>query len=220
MKLQTLKLIVVAAILGQPGVAFAWSASLEKSMDYTKMAAQVHGYTNAPIGHVTFCNQFPRECISFDSGNLRVKLTTAARKQLAFINESVNREIKPVSDQEQYGVVERWIYPESGQGDCEDYVLLKKKRLVESRWPASALLITVVKDEFGEGHAVLTVRTDRGDLILDNKRSEIMPWRETGYFFIKRQSARDPQQWVSLIPQDSTPTVSASGTKNIATEDE
>jgi predicted transglutaminase-like cysteine proteinase len=94
------------------------------------------------------------------------------------------------------------------------------KRLVESRWPASALLITVVKDEFGEGHAVLTVRTDRGDLILDNKRSEIMPWHETGYFFIKRQSARDPLQWVSLIPQDSTPTVSASGTKNIATEDE
>jgi predicted transglutaminase-like cysteine proteinase len=220
MKLLTLKLMAVAAILGQPGAAFAWSASLEKSIDYTKMAAQVHGYTNAPIGHEMFCVQHPRECASFDSGNLRVKLTAAARKQLAVINESINRDIKPVSDQEQYNVVERWTYPDSGQGDCEDYVLLKKKRLVESRWPASALLITVVKDEFGEGHAVLTVRTDRGDLILDNKRSEIMPWHETGYFFIKRQSARDPQQWVSLIPQDSTPTVSASGTKNIATEDE
>jgi predicted transglutaminase-like cysteine proteinase len=220
MKLLTLKLMAVAAILGQPGVAFAWSAALEKSIDYTKMAAQVHGYTNAPIGHAMFCELNPGECVSFDSGNLRVKLTTAARKQLAIINESVNREIKPVSDQEQYNVVERWTYPDSGQGDCEDYVLLKMKRLVESRWPASALLITVVKDEFGEGHAVLTVRTDRGDLILDNKRSEIMPWHETGYFFIKRQSARDPLQWVSLIPQDSTPTVSASGTKNIATEDE
>jgi predicted transglutaminase-like cysteine proteinase len=220
MKLLTLKLMAVAAILGQPGAAFAWSAALEKSIDYTKMAAQVHGYTNAPIGHSMFCDKYPRECVSFDSGNLRVKLTATARKQLALVNESVNREIKPVSDQEQYNEVERWTYPDTGQGDCEDYVLLKKKRLVESRWPASALLITVVKDEFGEGHAVLTVRTDRGDLILDNKRSEIMPWHESAYFFIKRQSARDPQQWVSLIPQDSSPTVSASGTKNITTEDD
>lgn len=220
MKLLNLKLMAVAALLVQPGAAFAWSASLEKGVDYSKMAAQIYGYTNAPIGHAMFCEQHPRECVSVDGGNLRVKLTTAARKQLASINESVNREIKPVSDLEQYDVIERWTYPDSGQGDCEDYVLLKKKRLVESRWPASALLITVVKDEFGEGHAVLTVRTDRGDLVLDNKRSEIMHWHETGYFFIKRQSARDPQQWVSLIPQDSTPTVSASGTKNIATEDE
>ncbi len=214
MRFLMVQLIAVAAALMQPGEASAWNTSLEQNVNYSQMDAQVHGYTNAPIGHVKFCNHFPRDCIRLDRGNLRVRLTSAAQRQLNVINESVNREIKPVSDQEQYGVVERWTYPEHGKGDCEDYVLVKRKRLVESGWPASALLITVVRDEFGEGHAVLTVRTDRGDFILDNKRSEILPWNKTDYFFIKRQSAEDPSKWVSLIPLHSMPTVSASGTQN------
>lgn len=215
MKFLTVNLIAVAAALILPGNASAWSASPERNVNYSTMAAKVHGYTNAPIGHVRFCDQFPSECVSLDRGNLKVRLTPEALAQLSDVNESVNREIKPVSDQEQYGVVERWTFPVSGQGDCEDYVLVKRKRLIKSGWPASALLITVVKDEFGEGHAVLTVRTDRGDLVLDNKRSEILAWHETNYFFIKRQSAKDPRKWVSLIPLYSTPNVSSSGTKNI-----
>jgi predicted transglutaminase-like cysteine proteinase len=83
-------------------------------------------------------------------------------------------------------------------GDCEDYVLLKRKLLAQAGWPLSALLITVVRKADGEGHAVLTVRTDRGDLILDNLAADIKVWNETPYLFVKRQSEQNTGRWVSI----------------------
>jgi predicted transglutaminase-like cysteine proteinase len=114
------------------------------------------------------------------------------------INSWVNQKIKPLTDLEHWGVKERWSYPDDGYGDCEDYVLLKRRMLMEARWPRQTLLITVVRDERGDGHAVLTVKTDRGEFILDNQRPEILLWSETGYRFVKRQSQTDPNLWVSL----------------------
>jgi predicted transglutaminase-like cysteine proteinase len=55
----------------------------------------------------------------------------------------------------------------------------------------------VVIDEQNEGHAVLMVRTDRGDFILDNKTSTVLPWAQTGYVFVKREG-QDSLAWVSL----------------------
>jgi predicted transglutaminase-like cysteine proteinase len=57
--------------------------------------------------------------------------------------------------------------------------------------------MTVVIDEKGEGHAVLTLITDRGDFILDNKTGAVLPWHRTGYVFIKREGT-DAVAWVSL----------------------
>ncbi|HXV30629.1 MAG TPA: transglutaminase-like cysteine peptidase, partial [Sinorhizobium sp.] len=48
------------------------------------------------------------------------------------------------------------------------------------------------------GHAVLTVRTDRGDFILDNMRSKVLLWSETEYTFLKRQSSENAGRWVKL----------------------
>jgi len=61
-------------------------------------------------------------------------------------------------------------------GDCEDYQLLKRKLLVEAGLPRRAMRMTVVIDDIDEGHALLTVRTDAGDLILDNKVDAVLPW--------------------------------------------
>src|SRR6185437_5066626 len=87
---------------------------------------------------------------------------------------------------------------DDGKGDCEDYVLLKRRMLIEAGWPREALLITVVRDRKDEGHAVLTVKTDKGDFILDNQAENIVRWYETGYRFVKRQSQSDPNVWVGL----------------------
>ncbi len=87
-----------------------------------------------------------------------------------------------------------------GRGDCEDYALLKRHELMRLGWPSSALLITVVRDERGEGHAVLTARTAGGDLILDNKVNEVRLWSSTPYQFLLRQSWANPQAWMSLAP--------------------
>ena len=105
---------------------------------------------------------------------------------------------------ELYGKADYWTYPKDA-GDCEDYVLLKKRYLTELGFNADELLITVVLDEHNEGHAILTVVTAQGDFILDNRRREILRWDDTGYKFLKRQSQPNSNEWVSL--QKSAPQV-------------
>ena len=58
--------------------------------------------------------------------------------------------------------------------------------------------MTVVKDLEGEGHAILTIKTDRGEFILDNLTDDIRPWNATGYTYIKRQAQDDPNVWLDL----------------------
>jgi len=112
------------------------------------------------------------------------------------INALVNDTIEQVSDLDHYGVLEWWAFPEDGKGDCEDLQLLKRKLLMEAGMPRQTLLMTVVRDTHGEGHAVLMVRTDRGDMVLDSRTSTIKPWQKTSYKFIKRQSHDDQNVWV------------------------
>jgi predicted transglutaminase-like cysteine proteinase len=107
-------------------------------------------------------------------------------------------------------VVEKWSYPDDGYGDCEDYVLLKRHLLIKAGWPRAALLVTVVRDQRGDGHAVLTVRTTKGEFVLDNQVEKVLPWTETGYRFVKRQSQTDPNVWVQLShPRQATVTATS-----------
>ena len=140
----------------------------------------------------------PKECAAAASAPRDVVLTTKAWKDLVRVNKWVNDSIKPMTDMDHWGVVEKWSYPDDGYGDCEDYVLLKRRMLMQAGWPREALLITVVRDKKGDGHAVLTVKTDKGEFILDNQEEEVLLWSETGYRFVKRQSQTDPNIWVAL----------------------
>lgn len=155
------------------------------------------GRSLPPIGHVGFCKQNPSQCRRNGPKRAQVELTVKRKADLRAVNGLVNRMVKPVSDMALYGRIEHWAYPD-GMGDCEDYVLLKQRLLIERGWPVSTLLITVVRDENNEGHAVLMARTTAGDFLLDNKRAEIMTWNESPYTFVKRQSDSDPKEWVSL----------------------
>lgn len=162
----------------------------------------------APIGWLQFCNDHASDCDA--RGSLReVALTAKSWGELVRINRWANDNIKPVTDMEHWGVVERWDYPTDGYGDCEDYVLLKRQMLMKAGWPSSALLVTVVRDRKGDGHAVLTVKTDKGEFILDNQEERVLAWSETGYRFVKRQSQMNPNVWVSLGDPPATTTASA-----------
>ena len=156
------------------------------------------GRTTVPYGWVDFCNRYAGECDGPALTPASVTLTPAAMKDLEKVNRSVNGSVASVTDQEHWGVVDRWDYPMDGKGDCEDYVLLKRKMLLERGYPRQALLVTVVKDHAGEGHAVLTVKTTKGDYALDNLSDKVQRWDETGYRFIKRQTQEDPNRWVSV----------------------
>lgn len=161
--------------------------------------------TSAPIGWVQFCTDNAADCRQRSPQARSLTLTSAAFSQLVRVNLQVNREIEQVSDLEHYGVEEYWAYPTDGKGDCEDLVLEKKRRLIALGVPREALLITVVRDLNGDGHAILTVVTDRGDYVLDNFSNEVKLWHETGYRFIKRQAQTDANQWVSLNGGGSSP---------------
>ena len=152
----------------------------------------------APIGWLEFCSEYAPECETKPAAPRDVTLTAKAWKDMARINRWVNDTVKPITDLEHWGVVERWNYPDDGYGDCEDYVLLKRRMLMHAGWPRQALLITVVRDKQGDGHAVLTVKTDKGEFVLDNQNPDILLWSDTGYRFVKRQSQSDPNVWLAL----------------------
>lgn len=196
---------LAAAMVAVLGAASAEAAS-ERAL-YVSVGASAR----PPIGWVEFCNENPKECPANPTQARDVVLTAKVWKDLVQVNKWVNDTIKPVTDMEHWGVVERWSYPDDGKGDCEDYVLLKRRMLMQAGWPREALLITVVRDHKGEGHAVLTVKTDKGDFILDNQAEEILLWVETGYRFVKRQSQSNPNVWVALgDPRPATSTAAAS----------
>jgi predicted transglutaminase-like cysteine proteinase len=165
--------------------------------------------TRPPIGWVEFCIRYKPECSTKPSAARDVVLTPKAWEDMAKVNSWANDNIQPITDLEHWGVVEQWDYPDDGKGDCEDYVLLKRRMLMQAGWPREALLITVVRDKRGDGHAVLTVKTNRGEFILDNQESQILAWNKTGYKFVKRQSQSDPNTWVALGEPHAPATVSA-----------
>ena len=108
-------------------------------------------------------------------------------------------------------IVDHWDYPVDGKGDCKVYALYKRKLLVEQGFPRQALLMTVVRDLNGEGHAVLTVKTDHGEFVLDNLTDAIRPWDATGYKFVKRQSQSDPNMWLDLGGVRGSETAASAG---------
>ena len=177
----------VSPVLGTP------VASTERTLTISTGAP-----ARAPIGWVEFCADNSRACTPQAATGSDATLTAKTWKLLVRVNNLVNEQIQPMTDMEHHGVVEKWSFPDDGYGDCEDYVLLKRRMLGELGLPMHSLLITVVRDAKGEGHAVLTAKTDKGEFILDNQNPDILLWSDTAYRFVKRQSQSDPNVWVSL----------------------
>ncbi|MFM7085078.1 MAG: transglutaminase-like cysteine peptidase [Hyphomicrobium sp.] len=207
-------LLLFTFIVGPGATA---SAHTDVVRNQTQPAAsnfmQIYGNAPAPLGFVRFCEQNPNQCQT-KGPESRMELTSEHVQELEDINKYVNAIITPSSDKDLYGVREYWAVP-SDRGDCEDYALLKQKLLVERGWPTSTLLLTVVRDDLGDGHAILTVRTHEGDIILDNKVDELRVWNATSYKYIMRQSYLNPKVWISLDPSDAKLPVSIAGTQTL-----
>ncbi|HET7411031.1 MAG TPA: transglutaminase-like cysteine peptidase [Pararhizobium sp.] len=153
--------------------------------------------TSQPIGHYEFCKRFHEQCEAHATDIHAPKLTAHGWELVRQINSTVNVSLMPETDKKLYGREEFWTYPEAA-GDCEDYVLLKQYMLEQRGFKPSDLLITVVRKPDGEGHAVLTLRTEKGDYILDNLDDHIKPWVDTPYTYLKRQATNKSGRWVSI----------------------
>jgi predicted transglutaminase-like cysteine proteinase len=185
--------VLIASLAACAIHAFAASAEPERLAH-----APVSEVTQTPVGWIELCARQPDECAGATMALRDFVLTPKRWNDLVRVNKRVNETIKPLTDLDHWGVVELWSYPDDGYGDCEDYVLLKRRMLIQSGWPRDVLLVTIVRDKRDEGHAVLTVTTDNGDYVLDNQNEHILLWWKTGYRFVKRQSRSDPNVWVSL----------------------
>ena len=189
---QSIRLAFLVAILGMT----AGSAVADELSGSAFMITA--GKTSQPIGHYEFCASHSGECGVRSKPGERVHLTPQLWNQLVEVNAQVNLSVKPATDEEIYGRPEFWAYPGAKGGDCEDLVLLKRRDLIEKGWPVGALLITVVRQRNGEGHAVLTVETDRGDLVLDSLQPRVLVWSDTDYQYVKRQSELNSGQWMAI----------------------
>lgn len=143
--------------------------------------------SRAPLGYQLMCLKSPQECTG--GGSAMVKATDDTLQTLKRVNAHVNRSIKPRNDRG----ADVWT-ANARIGDCEDYVLAKRRALVKAGVSASALRIAYVKTRHGEGHAILVVKTNQGDLVLDNLNGSVRPLSQSGYRIISMSGA-NPMSW-------------------------
>lgn len=176
------------------------SADASERETDTQRFMPIEGAAPAPKGFDAFCEDNPAQCESAGAGEFPngVRLDVRRWAQLQKVNREVNAAINRVPDQVLYGIAEQWAFPKQGAGDCEDFALEKRRLLLALGWPMETLLVTVGVDREKRGHAVLTVVTEQGDLVLDSKSPAILPWYATPYRYTCRQSAVSPRNWVHI----------------------
>ena len=195
--------LLVGLILSSVQISFAVNLpKIPKSVFVPKSSKmKSHGQIYPPLGHIQFCNRNPRQC-RVSSGSKRkhrkkVILNKKTWSELIRINLRVNRSIKARTDQAMHGIVDKWSVG-NRYGDCEDYAIRKRHELMKLGWPSSSVLITTAWDNYKRPHAVLLVKTNRGDFILDNLTNKVRPWRKVPYRWVKQQSEYNPKKWVKL----------------------
>lgn len=188
------KSVIVASL---SSVALIGLTSTIAFAEHVGKAMITGSVTSQPIGHYQFCKQFPDECNVKSRRKAATLVTDYGWDVVHEVNALVNEHVAPLTDWEIHGEEEVWSYP-GLVGDCEDYVLLKRQMLIERGFEPSDLLITVVRRPDGEGHAVLTLRTSKGDFVLDNLEGDVKLWSDTPYRYLKRQATFHTGRWVNI----------------------
>jgi predicted transglutaminase-like cysteine proteinase len=176
-----------------------------------------------PAGFIGFCVKHLQDCIAKPQEPAAVELTDDRRSMLETVQYDVNTSLRPRIDPSH-----AWEYPTDGTADCNKYALSKRRELIAKGWPRSALLLATATTETGEGHLVLVARTNKGDLVLDNRVSHVVDWSYLPYRWISVQSQQSPVRWMSVLSQpiatadagsvirSATPTVAAAASATAA----
>jgi predicted transglutaminase-like cysteine proteinase len=160
--------------------------------------------TLAPMAFTMFCIKYADECkpqhkVMFRGG--RVKLTGERWAELQNVNRNVNAAIRPERNLE--GLAgEKWLIGPT-RGDCNDYAVTKRHELIAMGWPARSVLLSEVVVPSGEHHLVVVVRTNAGDLVLDNLTASITPWQRKPYQWVRIQMPKNPNYWAALADRNA-----------------
>jgi predicted transglutaminase-like cysteine proteinase len=153
---------------------------------------QQYGPALAPLAFVSFCMRHQADCDAASSSDAGQR----SMAELRAINSAVNADIKPVRKPTE-PLRAHWSV-ESGAGDCNDYAVTKRHRLLAAGWHTSRLRLAVTVTQGGVGHLVLVVRMAHGDVVLDNLRDEVTNWADLPYEWVSMQSDANPRFWVAI----------------------
>lgn len=154
-----------------------------------------------PVRHATAIRRRPE-----DAGSALVDLRSPLWRAATAVNTEVNAAIRADDDLRAYRQADYWTIPRAtGRakpvGDCEDFVLAKRERLLALGVPAEALSIALVTTRTGLSHAVLLVATDEGEYVLDNLTPWVVHWTEARLTWRERQAPGQMLQWVHLAAE-------------------
>ncbi len=201
--LKAMKRLSAGRVRALPAHASAhlWASAIALLLTFAPQGAHAasdlfltpRGGAPAPSGAQAICQTYSWAC----ARGAGVSGEEAMQRVIA-VNRQVNRSVRSIDDDRQYGVSEYWALPTATGGDCEDFALLKKRELVSQGVDPRRLLIATVLDRNRNPHAVLVFRSDSGDLVLDNLTNKVRNWRETHYVFLQMQDPDRPTGWVNV----------------------
>ncbi|MDA0240312.1 MAG: transglutaminase-like cysteine peptidase [Proteobacteria bacterium] len=211
-------IFVMAALFMAAFQALAYAMPLNSSENTHHKAVGTHmaegSRVVAPKGFRAFCTRFVGQCDG--AGERQVVPLTADRlAELKSVQHGVNQRVSYKSDFEIYGISEYWTFPVNS-GDCEDYALEKRQRLISMGWPRSSLLFAAGQLQNGEYHLVLIAVTDQGDIVLDSNREELRHWQDMPIRWIMRQSARSERVWRTIKTRRSIHAATAPNALSVA----
>lgn len=185
-----LKTLIVGLLASAIGCGSVQSQSADQisKIHFGSPSAIPNGYYDLCVAHPDLCRMRAGEIPVTRDGS--VALTSAVMGQLISINAIVNAAIHP-------SYRNAWT-PGEPAGDCKDFAMTKRQRLIDSGWPTSALPTAIVRTSSGQRHLVLVARTSAGDFVLDNLTAQIVPWSSASYLWEKIQSPTDGLTWLDL----------------------
>ena len=178
-------------------------ASVSNGLEQGIQLIRFDAPTLAPMAFTQFCLKYPSDC---KSGRLllegdRIELNDTRRSELETVNRTVNSSIRP--ERNENGLAgEKWLLSPL-RGDCNDYAVTKRHQLIARGWPTRTVLLSEVVTVSGEHHLVTVVRTDSGDLVLDNLTDQIKPWSRTPYRWLRIQTPKNPNYWASISERNA-----------------
>ncbi len=164
-----------------------------------------------PLGFIKFCAKNKSECTleRFSDTRKEVDLDSASWEKISAVHKQVNASIIPAHDIDIHGFMDHWSFAETGYGDCEDYALVKRNALLKKGFPPSALLLTTTITEQGERHVVLSVITNMGDIVLDNRFDKPRFLDSLDYYWLARQDPDNLMRWLAVKDQSKPQMVRA-----------
>ena len=160
------------------------------------MELPVASVSEPPDHYREFCSNYESACDL--EGESLVTWSPDVRERIEAIHSEVNQETEFVSDREALGLADEWDYPRGCRGDCEDFALEKRRRLVEAGFPSASLTMAIGFHEVQFfPHAVLLVESSKGTWVLDNLYESVLCWDALPYIFTHRE--RPDGQWTRFM---------------------